>query len=101
MRYNRKALATVAAIVLLVGASVVGSAQSAGTRAAFAPGSLASMQQSLREIAQKVRPSVVEINVTEVIKQEIPSFNSPFDWFFGPDNGPQNDALVRAAAASE
>jgi len=87
MRHNKSILAAAAAMILLVGASVAVSAQNVGTRAAFAPGGLAAMQQSLRDISQKVRPAVVEINVTEVIKQEVPSFNSPFDWFFNQDQG--------------
>jgi len=87
MTHNKSILAAAAAIVLLVGVSVAASAQSVGRPAAFAPGGLAAMQQSLRDISQKVRPVVVEINVTEVIKQEIPSFNSPFDWFFNQDQG--------------
>ncbi|HTO21196.1 MAG TPA: trypsin-like peptidase domain-containing protein, partial [Spirochaetia bacterium] len=87
MRYQKRILAAAAAVVLLVGVSAAVSAQGVGRPAAFAPNALAAMQASLRDISQKVRPAVVEINVTEVIKQEIPQFNSPFDWFFGPGNG--------------
>ncbi|HUJ75448.1 MAG TPA: hypothetical protein VL359_11345, partial [bacterium] len=87
MRYHTRILAAAAAVVLLVGVSASVSAQSVGRPAAFAPNALAAMQASLRDISQKIRPSVVEINVTEVIKQEIPQFSSPFDWFFGPENG--------------
>ena len=49
--------------------------------------SLASVQASLRDISQKVRPAVVEINVTEVIKQQVPQLDSPFDWFFNQQQG--------------
>jgi len=87
MRNQKRILAAAAAVVLLVGVSAAVSAQGVGRPAAFAPNALAAMQASLRDISQKVRPAVVEINVTETIKQEIPQFNSPFDWFFGPGNG--------------
>ncbi len=45
------------------------------------------MQQSFREVAQKVLPVVVEVNVVEVVKQTVPTFQSPFDFFFGPQQG--------------
>jgi serine protease Do len=46
---------------------------------------LESFQGSLRKIAQKTLPVVVEINVVQVVKQQIPSFSfgSPFEFFFG------------------
>ena len=43
--------------------------------------SLLSMQSSFRQVAQKVLPVVVEVNVSEVVKQKGPGFS--FDWFFG------------------
>jgi serine protease Do len=49
--------------------------------------SLGNFQASLREISQKVRPAVVEINVTEIIKQQDPQVNSPLDWFFNQQQG--------------
>lgn len=40
------------------------------------------LQETNREVAQKVLPTVVEIDVVEVIKQQIPQFNfSPWDFF--------------------
>jgi serine protease Do len=42
---------------------------------------------SFRNVAEEVLPTVVEINTVEVVRQNIPRFRSPFDFFFGP--GPQ------------
>lgn len=39
---------------------------------------------SFREVAQQVLPVVVEINTVEVIRQPVPRFQSPWDFFFGP-----------------
>jgi Do/DeqQ family serine protease len=77
-------------IVFLIGASVLASAQN--TAIAPASSSLQGVQSSLREVAQKVRPAVVEINVTEVVSRASP-MSSPFGWFFNQDqrNGQGND----------
>jgi serine protease Do len=70
-----------AAVAFFVGASVLVSAQAATT--------LGSFQASLRDISQKIRPAVVEINVTEIITQQGgPQFFSPFDFGNGQGNGP-------------
>ena len=110
MKLQRHAIAALAGMVLLLSACGVASAQYVGQSqvAATVPapaGSLGSMQASLRDLAAKVRPAVVEINVTEVIKQEVPSFTSPFDWFFnqGPDggqNGPKTQTFRQSALGS-
>jgi Do/DeqQ family serine protease len=42
------------------------------------------LQQSYRDVAQSVLPVVVEINVTDTVKQQMPDFGSPFEFFFGP-----------------
>ncbi len=39
---------------------------------------------SFRGVAQDVLPVVVEINTVEVVRQQVPRFQSPFDFFFGP-----------------
>lgn len=39
---------------------------------------------SFREVAEQVLPVVVEINTVEVIRQTVPQFPSPWDFFFGP-----------------
>ncbi len=87
MKGNIRILAALAALAFIVGSSTLASAQNAGVRQETRPSSLASVQASLRDISQKVRPAVVEINVTEVIKQQVPQFDSPFDWFFNQQQG--------------
>ncbi len=47
---------------------------------------LENMQYSFRAVAKKVLPTVVEINVVDIIKQPIPQFLSPFEFFFGQPN---------------
>ncbi|MEW5814884.1 MAG: trypsin-like peptidase domain-containing protein, partial [Spirochaetota bacterium] len=42
------------------------------------------LQNSFREIAAKVLPVVVEVDVVDVLKQNAPQFSSPFDFFFSP-----------------
>lgn len=54
-----------------------------GLVSAQAPNALQSMQAAFRQVAQKVLPVIVEIDVTEVIKQRQPQLELPFDWFFG------------------
>ncbi|HET6450414.1 MAG TPA: Do family serine endopeptidase [Spirochaetia bacterium] len=106
MKTHTRMMAATAAIVFLLGASVAASAQNVGSPRGSGT-SLGSVQASLRDIAQKVRPAVVEINVTEVIKQEVPQFDSPFDWFFnqngdgpgqGQGNGQGNTRTFRQSA---
>jgi len=47
---------------------------------------LENMQYSFRAVAKKVLPTVVEINVVDIIKQPVPQFLSPFEFFFGQPN---------------
>ncbi len=49
-----------------------------------------SLQDSFRQVADKVLPVVVEVNVIELVQQQDPRFSNPFDFFFGP--GPNQDA---------
>ncbi len=54
--------------------------------------SLEAVQASFREVAKKVLPVVVEINVTSVVKQPSQQMQTPFDWFFNQPpggNGPR------------
>ena len=44
------------------------------------------MQSAYREVARRVLPVVVEINVTDVVRQKVPEFQSPFEFFFGPQD---------------
>ena len=48
-----------------------------------------SLQDSFRQVAEKVLPVVVEVNVVEVVRQQMPEFGSPFDFFFGPRDNQQ------------
>lgn len=47
-----------------------------------------SFEQVFNDVAKKVLPTVVEIDVVDVVKQKVPmfNFNSPWDFFF---NGPE------------
>lgn len=47
---------------------------------------LESLQLASRSVAQKVLPVVVEIDVVDLVKQQVMPFESPFDFFFGPQN---------------
>ncbi|HET6485398.1 MAG TPA: trypsin-like peptidase domain-containing protein, partial [Spirochaetia bacterium] len=56
------------------------------------PSSLQSLQLSFREVAQRIIPSVVEINVTEMVNQPTQDFSFPFPFPFGqqqPQGGSQ------------
>ena len=44
---------------------------------------------SFRNVAARVLPTVVEVNTVEVIRQQLPRFRSPFDWFFDPWSRPE------------
>lgn len=52
---------------------------------------LESIQYSFRKVAEKVLPVVVEINVVDIVTQDMPSFDSPWDFFFGPENKDDED----------
>ncbi len=59
------------------------------------------MQQSFRSVAQNVLPVVVEVNVVEVVRQTVPAFSSPFDFFFGnPPKGGQEQEYKRPGLGS-
>ncbi len=61
------------------------------------------IQAAFREVAREVLPSVVEIDVVNVVKAQLPGINSPFNFFFGPDssNGqPQEQELRQQALGS-
>jgi len=47
------------------------------------------LQNSFRNVAKKVLPVVVEVNVVEVIKQQVPKGMNPFEFFFGPQDNQQ------------
>jgi Do/DeqQ family serine protease len=84
MKTKMTTLAAIAAVFFLAGSSGLAFAQSDQ-----AAKSLSLVQSGMRDIAKKVLPVVVEIDVTEVIKQQAPQLDSPFNWFFNqpPGNG--------------
>jgi Do/DeqQ family serine protease len=45
---------------------------------------LQSLQQALRSVAAEVLPTVVEIDVVDVVRQQVPNITNPFEFFFGP-----------------
>jgi Do/DeqQ family serine protease len=46
--------------------------------------SLRTLQEAFRSVAAQVLPTVVEIDVVDVVKQQVPSSANPFQFFFGP-----------------
>ena len=60
------------------------------------------LQDAYREVARRVIPVVVEINVTDVVTQRVPDFGSPFEFFFGPqrDREPQEREFRRQGLGS-
>ena len=111
MKKHQSVFAVIAIIVLIIAAPAFGfssgraekvSGQTTGSQGEATPApvsnpqalaeaakNLETIQYSFREVAKKVLPVVVEIDVTEVVKQQIPQLKSPFDWFFNqpPGNG--------------
>jgi Do/DeqQ family serine protease len=52
----------------------------------------AALQGSFREVVAATLPSIVQVDVVQVITQQAPSQNFPFDYFFGPDQqGPPEE----------
>jgi serine protease Do len=49
---------------------------------------LVPLQAAFRAVTQKVLPSIVEIDVTQTITQQVPQFNFPFDFGFPFDQSP-------------
>jgi len=52
---------------------------------------LQNMQNSFRQVAQKVMPVVVKIDVVDKVKQTVPTSDSPFDFFLNPFNKNQDE----------
>jgi Do/DeqQ family serine protease len=53
---------------------------------------LENIQYSFRQVAEKVLPVVVEVDVVDVVTQDTPEFGLPFEFFFGPnDNNNDNN----------
>jgi Do/DeqQ family serine protease len=47
---------------------------------------MSNIQAAFREVAREVLPSVVEIDVVNVVKAQLPGINSPFNFFFQPES---------------
>jgi serine protease Do len=47
---------------------------------------LQDLQLAYRQVAQKVLPVVVQIDIVDVVTQTVPQYQSPFDFFFGPQD---------------
>jgi len=43
-----------------------------------------SLQGSFRDVVSKTLPSIVQVDVVQIVSQQAPSQNFPFDYFFGP-----------------
>jgi serine protease Do len=88
MKAGMKTIAAAAAVLFLSGGLTGAFAQSSITPADAAR-SLGTIQSGLRDVAKKVLPVVVEINVVETVTQQVPQMDSPFNWFFDqpPGNG--------------
>jgi Do/DeqQ family serine protease len=48
---------------------------------------LLGLQNAFRDVAKRVLPVIVKIDVTDIVKQ--PVFDSPFEFYFGPQEGDQ------------
>ena len=88
---SKKAAVRVVAVMLFLHlAAVPGMAQAPGgvedgIRA------LENIQNSFRAVAKKVLPSVVAIDVVDIVKRSVPRLQSPFDYFFRPREGSRPD----------
>jgi len=78
---------------LLVSSCTLAPATRAASTPPEAPPLLASLQSSFRDVAKKVTPAVVEIDVEQVVEQNVPK--SPFDFFFSPRGQEQSPREFR------
>ncbi|MBN1411679.1 MAG: Do family serine endopeptidase [Spirochaetales bacterium] len=51
---------------------------------------LESIQYSFNQVAEKVLPVVVEIDVVNIVSQDVPEWGFPFDFFYGPNKEKEN-----------
>ncbi|NOY09560.1 MAG: Do family serine endopeptidase [Spirochaetes bacterium] len=56
---------------------------------------LKEMQFSFRTVASRVIPTVVEVDVVDIIKQPVPQLTNPFEFFFGPQGNNQEKKQYR------
>jgi serine protease Do len=96
-RFDRRSLVNLGLVVVILAFGVgllassctlVPGARSSSTAATLQASNapLVALQSSFREVAHKVTPAVVEIDVEQVVEQNVPK--SPFDFFFSP-RGPE------------
>jgi serine protease Do len=53
-------------------------------------GTARSLQEDFNAVVDEVLPAVVEVNVVRVVEQQMPRFDSPFEFFFGrPETEPR------------
>ena len=101
-RFDRSSLLNLSlvAIMLAFGAGLLVSSctlapatRTAAAGAGDAPPLLESLQSSFRDVAKRVTPAVVEIDVEQVVEQNVPK--SPFDFFFSPRGQEQSPREFR------
>ena len=69
---------------------VSGYSQALYSAAAHSGGTLHGLQDDFRRVAQAALPVVVSLDVVDVVEQQVPNRQSPFDFFFGRP-APQNN----------
>ena len=88
MTRTRMIFTAIAVLALVAGPSKIFAAPGTGSLSLTeAARSLEAIQYSFREVAKKVLPVVVQIDVTEVVKQPSQRTQTPFDWFFNQPPG--------------
>ena len=78
----RRAAGLSIALILLAGTAAITAAQSE-SQVQQGIQALQNIQAAFRSVAQRVQPTVVEVNVVDVVKRPVLRFESPFDFFFG------------------
>jgi serine protease Do len=58
------------------------------------------VQNSIREVAKKALPVVVEVDIVEMVTQQKQQYRSPFDWFFNPSPQDKPSAPQEVPAAA-
>ena len=116
MKLNVKSLTVISAVTVAAGLAlffspVPGFAQIRGdtvpsssmrqpaiTQPVTGAGNLESLQYSFREVAKKVLPVVVEINVTQTVTQKVPQLDFPFPFFNQQPQGKGGERTYRQSA---
>ncbi len=78
-----------------------GEQPSVRTRVAVADGDiLEQYQAAFRRVADEVIPVVVEVQVVNIVRRQLPSFPSPFEFFFGEPRRPEEREYRRPGLGS-